>query len=400
MTGNGTFDAGPPVQNFSMSVLKLTPDGTNLTVADYFMPSDDAALNAIDGDLGSGAPVVLPDSAGSQAHPHVLFGAGKDNTTYLMDRDNLGHYNPNNDNQILHKDTNYAHGTFATPAFFNNALYLAGANDQLKCYSISNAEISTNPVAESADVIGWPGATPSISANGTSNAIVWVIQAGGFAASNGPAYLLAFNATNVARRLYASSDAGTRDQLGLAQKFSVPTIINGKVYVGTGFGLTAFGNLGAPFATTPPQGGTVYAGTNVTFYVGAGGTPPLAFQWHFNGNPIGNATNSWLSLTNVQLADGGVYTAQMSNPVGTNVTDDAVLYVLPMPPRLSINARLQMTVQGTVGQTYYVQYCADPGMSEPDWETFTSITLTNPIQSFFDPDATNAPSRFYRVVGF
>jgi hypothetical protein len=400
MTGNGTFDTSPPVQDFSMSFLKLTPNGTNLSVADYFMPSDDVALNAIDGDLGSGAPVVLPDSAGSPAHPHLLFGAGKDNTTYLMDRDNLGHYNPSNDNQILHKDTNYAHGTFATPAFFNNALYLAGANDLLKCYSISNAQISTNPVSEGPDEIGWPGATPSISANGTNNAIVWVIQAGGFAASNGPAYLLAYNATNVAQRLYSSADAGTRDRLGLAQKFSVPTVANGKVYVGTGFGLTAFGNLGAPFATTAPQGGTVYAGTNVTFYVGAGGTPPLAFQWLFNGEIIENATNSWLSLTNVQLPDGGVYTVQLSNPAGTNVTDDAVLYVLPQPPRLSINTRLQMTVQGTVGQTYYVQYCTSLDTGAPDWLTFTSVTLTNPIQSFFDPDATNVSSRFYRVVGF
>ena len=135
MTGNGTFDTSPPVQDFSMSFLKLSPNGTNLSVADYFMPSDDVAMNAIDGDLGSGGPVVLPDSAGSADHPHLLFGAGKDTTTYLMDRDNLGHhYNPSNDNQILHKDTNYAHGTFATPAYFNNALCLAGANDLLKCY--------------------------------------------------------------------------------------------------------------------------------------------------------------------------------------------------------------------------------------------------------------------------
>jgi hypothetical protein len=398
MTGNGSFDLGSPAQNFSMAFVKLTPNGTNLTAVDYFMPSDDTYYNGIDGDLGSGAPVVLPDGPGSGAHPHLLFGAGKDLTLYLLDRDNMGHYDAANDEQIIYKDTNYAHGTFATPAYFDNTLYLAGAGDYLKAYSISNAAMSTNPVSEGPDIINWPGAPPCVSANGASNAIVWLMDESAFnPAANGPAVLKAYNATNL-EELYTSADAGLRDQPGGAVKFCVPTVSNGKVYTGTAGEFSAFGNLGAPFVTTEPQGGTVYIGTNVTFYVGAGGTPPLSFQWEFNYNRITNATNSWLSLTNVQEPAGGVYTVLVGNPVATNSSDDAVLYVEPQPPRLSINSRLQMTIQGSVGQTYYIQYCTELGSG--DWETFTSVTMTNSVESIFDPDATNAPCRFYRILSF
>jgi hypothetical protein len=100
------------------------------------------------------------------------------------------------------------------------------------------------PIAESSTTFGYPGATPSISADGTSNGIVWEVQHGGTRANPSPAVLYAYTASNVSQELYNSSMAGSRDQAGTSVKFVVPTIANGKVYVGTSTGLTVYGLLG------------------------------------------------------------------------------------------------------------------------------------------------------------
>jgi hypothetical protein len=398
MTGNGTFDTNPVNRtNFAMSFLKLAPAGTNLVVADYFTPYDTLQMNAIDGDLGSGAPMVLPDSVGSAAHPHLLVGAGKGLTIFLLDRDNMGHYNAATNSQIVQWN-NFARGCFATPAFFNNWIYFLGVNDALRAYSISNAQMSPLPVSQAFDQIGFPGATPSISANGTNDGIAWVIQADAFNTSRGPSILLAYNATNLAERLYRSADAGSRDALGLAQKFSVPTITNGKVYVPTGFGVSAFGNLGVPFVTTQPESQTVGEGTNVTFNVAAGGTPPLSFQWQLDGTNVVGATNSWLTLSNPQAAAEGTYTVTVTNSVGSATSDGAELVLIPPPPFLSINADLELTIHGETGRTYSIQSTTDLGQGDEGWVTLTVLTLTNSTQAVVNSEGNKESQRFYRAV--
>ncbi|MGH7952294.1 MAG: hypothetical protein ACREFE_10295, partial [Limisphaerales bacterium] len=235
-TGNGTFDAS----DFGTSVLKLaTTNG--LTLVDYFTPYNQAILDSYDLDLGSGAVIVLPDSAGSAAHPHLMVAAGKagDNhipdqgKLYLLDRDNMGHFNASGDTQIVQVITNAftsTGGSYGTPAFFNNTLYYLAKNDVLKAFTMSNGLILPNPVTGST-TFGHPGATPSISANGTNDAIVWVIQSDA-AGSSGPAVLRAYSAANVSQELYNSSQILARDNPGPAVKFTVPTVANGKVYVG------------------------------------------------------------------------------------------------------------------------------------------------------------------------
>ncbi len=236
ITGNGKFDADKGGMDFGDTFLKLATSGGGLVVADYFTPYNQALLDATDGDLGSGGPLLLPDSAGSQAHPNLLIGCGKQGIIYLLDRDQMGQYNPTDNSQIV-QSVNLTAGTISTPAYFNNWIYYLAVNDVLKAFSISNGLMSSFPVSRSNDRFGFPGATPSISANGTEAAIVWVIQADAYA-SSGPAVLRAYNATNLAEALFSSSDAGTRDRLGPAQKFAVPTIVNGKVYVSAGFELS------------------------------------------------------------------------------------------------------------------------------------------------------------------
>jgi hypothetical protein len=397
ISGNGQFDADVGGMDFGDSFLKLTPSDGGLVVADYFTPYNQALLDATDGDLGSGGPLLLPDAAGSEAHPHLLIGSGKQGILYLLDRDQMGHYRSTDDSQIV-QSVNLTVGTLSTPAYFNNWIYYLGINDVLKAFSISNGQMSSLPVFQANQRFGFPGATPSISADGTDNGIVWVVQADAYNTS-GPAVLRAYNATNVAEELYDSNAAGLRDRLGPAQKFAVPTIVNGKVYVGTGFGLSVFGNLGAPVVTTQPQSQTAYMGADVTFHVAASGTPPFAYQWQFDGNALPDETNAWLTLNNVFAEDAGVYRVVVSNAQGTVPSAGAELIVRPPPvqPRLTINPRLEITIQGEPGQTYSLEYTSGFDRDFDYWVVLSTFTLTNSIQSFTDAEATDQPQRFYRV---
>jgi hypothetical protein len=240
-TGNGTFDPGPQVYAFGDSFLRFSTTN-GLVLADYFTPHNQDDLNNSDQDLGSGGPVVLPDDVGDGlAHQHLLAGAGKEGTIYLLNRDNLGHYNPSNDNAIVQAFTNAIGSSFDTPAYFNHQLFYIGVGDVLRSFNVANARIDTNNIGIGPTAFGFPGATPSISANGTINAIVWALDAG--AAGSGPAVLHAFDATNVATELYDSSvaDSGARDDPGGAVKFAVPTVANGKVYVGAAYAVSVYG---------------------------------------------------------------------------------------------------------------------------------------------------------------
>jgi len=260
-TGNGTFDGGTTItttNNYAMSLLKLaTTNGIKLV--DYFAPANAVALSGGDQDLGSSAPIILPDSAGSVAHPHLVVGGGKTAPIYLVDRDKMGRFNgtagPNN---IVQQFNGGPGGDRdVAPAFFNNTLYIIDSNSKIGAYTISNALFNTTPV-ETPDVYNNKGgATVSISANGTSNAIVWAIYNSGGQSPSTPCVLRAYNATNLTQKLYSSDQVAARDAAGDAVKFILPTIANGKVYVGAQYTLTVYG-LAAAFLSTPlisPNGG-------------------------------------------------------------------------------------------------------------------------------------------------
>lgn len=398
MTGNGTFDADRGGEDFGDSFVKLTPAGQQLLVSDYFTPFNQDALANVDGDLGSGGPLVLPDAVGSAAHPHLLVGCGKGGTIYLVDRDAMGHYNPQNNSQIVQSlELAIPRGTWSMPAYFNSAIYYLGFDDVLKAFRITNGQLSPAPISQARVSFGYPGATPSISADATNNAIVWAIQADAFD-NGGSAVLHAYNATNLAQELYDSTQAGNLDALGLAQKFSVPTVANGKVYVGTGFGLSVFGLLSAPVIVAGPTDLTVAAGTDVSLQVTARGTAPLHYQWQFNGTNLRSATTATLLLTNVSAAKAGDYTVVVTNLAGAATSDPILLTVGPpaVPPLLSFSPQTGLTLRGTPGSTYLIESTADLN-SAPYWVTVQMITLTNSVQSWIDPDAGHQPQLFYRA---
>jgi len=232
ITGNGTADGGP---DYGDSFLKLTFDASGFTVADFFTPLDQQNLSTYDIDLGSGGPLLLPDQPGS--HPHLMTSAGKAGKIYLVDRDDMGHYSTTSDNVVQELPSALGSGTtdnsFCVPSYWENRVYFVGSSDYAKVFSVSGGLLSTTPASQSSTTYGIPGATPVISASGNTNGILWAIERAGI--------LHAYDATNLATELYNSSQAGTRDTLGTAVRFSVPTVANGRVYVGTSNGLVVYG---------------------------------------------------------------------------------------------------------------------------------------------------------------
>jgi hypothetical protein len=236
ITGNGVFDG---VGSFGDSYLRLTTPG--LSVADYFAPHNQSILDTRNEDLGSSGTALLIDPP---TGPKLLVGGSKTSVIYVLDRDNMGHFNSTTD--AIVQSFSVSGRSFATPAFWNNNLYYFGAAvnarqpGQTFAFVTLTGLFTVTPSATTTSGFGFPGATPSISATSSNtNGIVWAIDAAGFGTSDSgsrpaaPAILHAYDASNIATELWNSSQSGTRDTAGNAVKFTTPTVANGKVYIGT-----------------------------------------------------------------------------------------------------------------------------------------------------------------------
>ena len=235
MTGNGDFDTNLNAQGFPTaaayadSFVKVSTANDTLALTDYFTPYNQQALTNADNDVGSAGPMVLPDSVGSAAHLHLLVGVGKQGIIWVLDRDNMGKFNPTTDHVL--QEVQLGSGAWSNPAYFNGRIYFHGVNGVLKAYTIANGVLSSTAVAQGGPRYGYPGATPSISSNGTSNGIIWDLQSSGV--------LHAYDATTLAELYNSNQTAG--DPLGSYVKFTTPTIADGKVFVGTANSLAIFG---------------------------------------------------------------------------------------------------------------------------------------------------------------
>ena len=245
-SGNGTFDANTSGTNYGQSLVKLAPprSGT-FAVLDYFTPYNGPNLNVGDFDIGSGGLMLLPDQT-KGPHIHLLVQGDKVGNIYLINRDNMGHYDAQNNNQIVQYLPGAELGMWNSPTFWNNRIYFGGSGDALKVFGFNPTSglLTTTPTSQTAAVFPYPGTTVSVSASQDSNAIVWALDNSTYKNSNG-AVLHAFDATNLATELYNSTQNQKRDNPGGAVKFAVPTVVNGKVYVGTQTQLSVYGLLSA-----------------------------------------------------------------------------------------------------------------------------------------------------------
>jgi hypothetical protein len=239
MTGNGVFDANTGGSNYGESYVKLT---SSLGVADYFTPLDQSSLSAGDQDVGSGGTAILIDQT-SGPFLHLMVGAGKSGVFYVLNRDNMGHYNPASDSAAVQSWTSSGR-SFSTPAFWNNTMFYFGVifgakeSGQQYVFNPTTGQFTTTPAKTTPTGFGFPGATPSVSSSGSTNGIVWALDNFQYgtrdsgAVTAAPAFLHAYSATDLSNELWNSTQ-GSGNAAGFAVKFTVPTVANGKVYIGT-----------------------------------------------------------------------------------------------------------------------------------------------------------------------
>jgi hypothetical protein len=245
LDANGTFDStlsasGFPAQgDFGNAFVKVSTTGNVLAAADYFAAYNLQSESDADQDLGSGGAMLLPDQTDANGHTrHLAVGAGKDTNIYVVDRDNMGKFNASTNAVYQELPSALSGGAWSMASLFNNTVYYAGQGDRLKSFPITNALLATTPASESANTFGYPGATPSVSSNGSQNGIVWAIEN-----QNGAGVLHAYNTTNLATELYDSNQAANSRDHFSDNKFVPPMIANGKVYVGTTNSVAVFGLL-------------------------------------------------------------------------------------------------------------------------------------------------------------
>ena len=249
---NGPFDAfgEEPGSNLSDSVVKLKPGAHGIALADFFTPFNQANMAKDDLDLGSSGVVVLPDQPGPT--PHLALTSGKNGHIYLLNRDILGGYSAGlrGNPQVVQEVSGQLRQQMGTPAYWNGRLYFGAGisphKDSIKAFALRSGTLSTTAVSQTAAIYHLTRSTVSISANGSGNGIVWVVDSDAYYdAHQGPAVLHAYDAKNLARELYNSNQHFARDNPGQASKFTVPTVADGKVFVGTANHLSVYGLLPA-----------------------------------------------------------------------------------------------------------------------------------------------------------
>jgi Bacterial lectin/Legume lectin domain/Chitobiase/beta-hexosaminidase C-terminal domain len=425
-TGNGTFAASTPYasgMSYGMSLLDLDLTGGVMTVEDVFTPFDQAVLDAEDGDFGSGGPVLLPQqtlASGMTLNPLVQ--VGKSGTIYILDRDNntdgsnnpateyspagLGGFNANADQVVqalqtpVRSGSNWGAGVWGTEAYWNGNIYIAGTNpgtdthyfgsgNNLSAYSFANGALSATPTSQSVEQYTFPGPTPSISANGNTNGIVWVLKEDSLD-SVGFEVLLAYDATNLGSTLYSSDTNLVRDNPGGGVSFVVPTIANGKVYAGSNSLLNVYGVLAnaavAPAPTFTPST-TSYTGSqqvvisdalpNTSIYYTTNGSTPTVNSTLYTG-PLTVSTNE--TITAMASATGYIQSPSASASYESTSTTANPVFSLAAGSYSGAQI-LAITTNSPGAQIYYTLDGSTPSTSSAVYTRALPVAISETVQA-------------------
>jgi len=320
--GNGTFDTTlnakgfPGKADYGNSLVKLSYANKKLAVIDYWTMYNTVRESGADTDFGSGGVMLLPDSTDSTGKVrHLAVAAGKDTNLYVADRDNLGHFDAANDGTIYQQLSGaLPGGVWSVPAYFNGHVYYGSVSSTLRSFEVTAGKLGTSPIQTTATTFGYPGAMPSVSANGVTNAIVWAYE------NANPAVLHAYDADNLTTELYDSNQAAnSRDHFGVGNKFIAPTIANGKVYVAT---TNSVGIFGLIRQTAPPIPDGDYVLTNQSSKMvlddPAGSKISGHDVWQYW--PNGGSNQKWFVSFNgngyytIQNVASGLYLADPNSP--------------------------------------------------------------------------------------
>jgi hypothetical protein len=234
-TANGTFDAASGGLDYGDSVLKLGVQDSSIVVRDYFTPYDQATLSEADADLGSSGPTLLPDQP--RPHRHLMVQPTKGSMIYLIDRDRMGQFHAEGDAVV--QRIRMAGRGYGAMAYWNGHLLFACENDFLRDYVLKSSQLVLNQYSRMR--FENPGTTPSVSADGRKNAIVWAVRTKTWNGEERAAVLYAFDANHLKQPIYTSEQNSKRDRAGLATRFVIPVVTNGRVYFGTRGALKLYG---------------------------------------------------------------------------------------------------------------------------------------------------------------
>ncbi len=322
-TGNGTFDVSTGGSNVGECFLRLN---STLARQDWFAPASAANLNSTDKDLGGGGIMLIP---GTQR----LIGGGKDGKFYLVSTTAMGGFNSSTDaciQSFMVTDStdglNHLHGG---PVYFDNGahkwVYTWGESDQCKAFAWGGTTLGTTPASQSSfegPSGSMPGGMLSISANGTSQGILWTEAVFSGNANNAvqPGILRAFKADDLSTVLWDSHMNQSRDDMGNFAKNPAPVVVNGRMYQST------FSQRLAVYGLNPTPAGTVYEAENGTF---AGGAKTNNNHANYSGTGFVDgfeAVGASASLT-VTAGVTGTYNVRLHYANDEQVTETLGLYV-------------------------------------------------------------------------
>ncbi len=428
-TGNGSYSGSYPYTNtmsYGMSVLDLDLTGGQMTVEDEFTPYNESLLDSEDADQGSGGPIILPTqtlASGQILNP--LAEVGKSGVIYILDRDNnsdgsnnsateyspagLGGFNAGGDQveQFVQTPTragsDWGAGVWGTGTYWNGNLYYGGTNpgsdshyfgsgNSLTAYSFVNGVLSSTPISQSVEQYSFPGPTPVVSANGTTNGIVWLLKTDTLD-SLGFETLRAYDATNLANMLYSSDTDLARDNPGGALSFNVPTVTNGKVYVGSSNEFSVYGLLAntptAPPPVISPSGSNpqIFSGTQMvtitdaiagaTIYYTTNGTTPNSSSAVYSAAIPVSANET---ITAIASPSGYIQSPPASVTYQSATTPANPVFSLPSGTYSGAQAlTLSDTTPGAI--IYYTVDGTTPTTASPVYAVPLSIPVSETVQA-------------------